>query len=78
MLFFRYLHLILFIVMSKFTVLLNALSLLLAIKSKCEFGTRQLLREYEGAYVESYGKTMLIRTLPLLTVDEREWLRGLY
>jgi hypothetical protein len=59
-------------------VLLNSLSVLLAIKSKSEFGTRQLLRELETSYNEGYGKTLLIRILPLLTVDEREWLRGLY
>lgn len=67
-----------YVTIDSIIVLLNALSLLLAIKSKCEFGTRQLLREYEESYNEGYGKTMLIRTLPLLTVDEREWLRGLY
>lgn len=59
-------------------MLLNALSLLLAIKSKSDIGTRQLLRELETAYNEGYGKSVVIRILPLLTVDEREWLRGLY
>jgi hypothetical protein len=59
-------------------MLLNALSILLAIKAKSEFGTRQLLREFETHYADGYGKSLLIKTIPLLNIHEREWLRGLY
>jgi hypothetical protein len=59
-------------------MLLNGIALVLAIKAKSEFGTRQLLREYETDYYDGYGKALVLRVLPLLGPQERDWLRGLY
>jgi hypothetical protein len=59
-------------------VLLNGIALVLAIKAQSEFGTRQLLREYETDYYDGYGKALVLRILPLLGPQERDWLRGLY
>lgn len=59
-------------------MLLNGIALVLAIKAQSEFGTRQLLREYEIDYYDGYGKALVLRVLPLLVPQERDWLRGLY
>jgi hypothetical protein len=59
-------------------MLFHALSILLAIKAKSEIGTRQLLRDLYSHQPDNCGKLLLIRTLPLLSLDEKEWLRNLY
>lgn len=59
-------------------MLLNSVALVLAIKDRSELGTRQLLREFESCGTESYGKSLLLKTLPLLTPQDRDWIRNLY
>jgi len=56
----------------------DALALWLAIKERDEIPVRQLLREFESAYPVGYGKQMVVKMMPFLAVDDKEWLRELY
>lgn len=59
-------------------VVADGFALWLAISAQDEIPVRQLLREFESAYPVGYGKYLLIKTLPLLTYQSKEWLRELY
>lgn len=56
----------------------DGFALWLAITAHDEIPVRQLLREFESAYPAGYGKHMLIKMLPLLSSENKEWLRELY
>ena len=56
----------------------DAFALWLAVSAQDEIPVRQLLREFESAYPTGYGKQILIKTLPLLSYKDKEWLRELY
>ena len=56
----------------------DGFALWLAISTRDEIPVRQLLREFESAYPVGYGKHMVIKTLPLLSYQSKEWLRELY
>lgn len=56
----------------------DALALWLAVSAQDEIPVRQLLREFESAYPVGYGKQILIKTLPFLSYEDKDWLRQLY
>jgi hypothetical protein len=59
-------------------MLLDTLSLLLAISSCNEIATRQLLRQFDAWYPDNYPKIMLLKIIPLLTPSTKAWLQSLY
>lgn len=59
-------------------LLMDAASLVIAVKSKNELATRQLLADYQLNRNDGYGKSLVIRTLGLLNSSDRDFLRGLY
>lgn len=59
-------------------VLRDAMALWLAIQSQDEIAVRQLLREFESSYPGGYGKQVTVKTLALLSAEDKEWLRELY
>jgi hypothetical protein len=59
-------------------MLFAALSIILAVKDRSDIATRQLLRDIESHNLESYGKSLMLKILPLLSPQDRDWMRGLY
>jgi hypothetical protein len=56
---------------------LDGMALLVAIKSRSELGTRQLLRQFETEHPSGYGKALLLKTLPLVSPKDRDWLKSI-
>lgn len=67
-----------FIVEDGELLLTDALALYLAIVSRDDIATRQLLREYETQYTLGYGKQVLMKTCNLLSDNCKDWLRQMY
>lgn len=59
-------------------LLKDGIALFLAISSQNEIATRQLLREYETSYPPGYAKHITIKTIGLLSLKQRNWLKSLY
>jgi hypothetical protein len=59
-------------------LLQDGIAMYLAINAQDEIATRQLLREYETSYPVGYGKQVAVKTLGLLSLAQKEWLRKLY
>ena len=58
-------------------MLRDALALMLAVRCGSEEACRQLLARFYQQMTEQQAKTLMIRTLYLLTPQERDWLRDL-
>jgi hypothetical protein len=58
-------------------MLLEAISIILAVRCKSEIATRQLLSALASERHDHYSKSLMLKILPLLTPSERDWLRSL-
>ena len=58
-------------------MLRDALALMLAVRCGSEEATRQLLARFYQQMTEQQAKTLMIRTIYLLTPKERDWLKDL-
>jgi N-acetylglutamate synthase-like GNAT family acetyltransferase len=58
-------------------MLRDALALMLAVRCGQEEAARQLLARFYQQMTEQQAKTLMIRTIYLLTPSERDWLRDL-
>ena len=58
-------------------MLRDALALMLAVRCGSEEAARQLLARFYQQMTEQQAKTLMIRTIYLLTPSERDWLRDL-
>ena len=58
-------------------MLRDALALMLAVRCQQEEACRQLLARFYQQMTEQQAKTLMIRTIYLLTPSERDWLRDL-
>jgi hypothetical protein len=59
-------------------LLRDGMALFLSISEEDEIATRQLLREYETSYPAGYGKHVTLKTVLLLSAEQKEWLREMY
>lgn len=59
-------------------LLRDGIALFLAVNDKNELATRQLLNEWETTCPNGYGKQVVVKTLPLMSLDSRAWLKSLY
>ena len=58
-------------------MLRDALALMLAVRCGSEEACKQLLARFYQQMTEQQAKTLMIRTIYLLTPSERDWLRDL-
>lgn len=58
-------------------MLRDALALMLAVRCQQEEACKQLLARFYQQMTEQQAKTLMIRTIYLLTPSERDWLRDL-
>ena len=58
-------------------MLRDSLALMLAVRCQQEEACRQLLARFYQQMTEQQAKTLMIRTIYLLTPAERDWLRDL-
>ena len=58
-------------------MLRDALALMLAVRCGQEDAARQLLAQFYQKMTEQQAKTLMIRTIYLLSPAERDWLRDL-
>jgi len=59
------------------SMLLEAISIILAIRCKSEIAVRQLLKALATERHDQYAKSLMLKILPLLSPLERDWLRSL-
>lgn len=59
------------------TMLRDALALMLAVRCGQKEAVRQLLARFYQTMDEQKAKTLMIRTIYLLSVKERDWLKEL-
>jgi len=59
------------------TMLLEAISIILAVRCKSEIAVRQLLKTLATERHDQYSKALMLKILPLLSPLERDWLRAL-
>jgi len=57
-------------------MLLDCVSLVLAIRCKSEMATRQLLARLANETTDQYAKTIVMKSLPFLSPQERDWLKS--
>ena len=58
-------------------VLVNALALLLAVRCQQEEAAKQILARIYHSMKEKNAKSLMMKTIMLLTPRERDWLKGL-
>ena len=58
-------------------VLVNALALLLAVRCQQEEAAKQILARIYHSMREKQAKSLMMKTIMLLTPRERDWLKGL-
>ena len=59
-------------------MVINALSLLLAVRCRSTEAVKQLLASYYHSMNERQARLFMNRTIMLLEPQERDWLRSLY
>ena len=57
-------------------MLLDCLSIVLAVRCKSEIASRQLIGRLASEYCDDYVKSVMLKVLPLLTPRERDWLKN--
>lgn len=57
-------------------MLLDCISIILAVRCKSEIAARQLIGKLASEHADGYAKTLMLKTLPLLSPKERHWLRS--
>lgn len=58
--------------------ILDALEIILETKSRHDIALKQSLRYLESYAPDHYAKALMLKILPLLTANDRKWMKDLY